>query len=112
MTNREFFENIINGTINDEIKAHAEDAIKKMDARNAKRAGKPSKTAVANLPLIEEIKEVLTAEPQTARTIADKLDLSVQKASALLRQIVTNGDAFVEDVKVPKKGTQKGYYLG
>lgn len=112
MTNREFFENIINGTINDEIKAHAEDAIKKMDARNAKRAGKPSKTAVANLPLIEEIKEVLTAEPQTARTIADKLDLSVQKASALLRQIVTNGDALVEDVKVPKKGTQKGYYLG
>ena len=112
MTNREFFEAIVNGTINDEIKTHAEEAIAKMDARNAKRAGRPSKTAIANLPLIEEIKEVLTAEPQTARTVADKIDISVQKASALLRQIVTNGDAQVTEVKIPKKGKQKGYYLG
>lgn len=112
MTNREFFEAIVNGTINDEIKAHAEEAIAKMDARNAKRAGRPSKTAIANLPLIEEIKEVLTVEPQTARTVADKIDISVQKASALLRQIVADGDALVTEVKVPKKGKQKGYYLG
>lgn len=112
MTNREFFENIINGTINDEIKAHAEDAIKKMDARNARRASTPSKTARANAPLIEEIKKVLTNEPQTARTVADKLDLTVQKASALLRQIVADGGAEVTEVKVPKKGKQKGYFLG
>lgn len=112
MTNREFFENIINGTINEEIITHAREAIEKMDARNAKRANTPSKTALANAPLIEKIKEVLTAEPQTARTVADKLDLTVQKTSALLRQIVADGGAEVTDVKVPKKGKQKGYFLG
>lgn len=112
MTNREFFENIINGTINEEIITHAREAIEKMDARNARCAGKPSKTALANAPLIEEIKEVLTNEPQTARTIADKFGLTVQKASALLRQIVADGGAEVTEVKVPKKGKQKGYFLG
>lgn len=112
MTNREFFENIINGTINDDIIAHAVDAIAKMDARNAKRAGKPSKTAVANAPLIEDIKVILTDTPQTAGEIATRIGVSVQKASALCRQIVANGDAQVTEVKVPKKGKQKGYYLG
>lgn len=112
MTNREFFEAIINGTINDEIKTHAENAIAKMDARNLKRASTPSKTAVANAPLIEAIKGILTDTPQTASVIAEKIDISVQKASALCRQIVTNGDAQVTEVKVPKKGKQKGYYLG
>lgn len=112
MTNREFFEAIVNGTINDEIKTHAQEAIEKLDARNAKRANTPSKTAIANAPIIEEIKGILTDTPQTASEIAAKIDISVQKASALCRQIVTNGDALVTDVKVPKKGKQKGYYLG
>ena len=112
MTNREFFEAIINGTINDEIKTHAEEAIAKMDARNARRAGKPSKTAVANAPIIDAIKAILTDTPQTAGMIAEKVDITVQKASALCRQIVANGDAQVTEVKVPKKGKQKGYYLG
>jgi hypothetical protein len=40
------------------------------------------------------------------------MEISTPKASALLRQIVANGDALVTDVKVPKKGKQKGYYLG
>lgn len=111
MTNREFFEAIVNGTINDDIMNHAREAIEKMDARNAKRAGKPSKTALANAPLIEEIKGLLTAEPQTASVLAEKVDISVQKASALCRQIVANGDALVKDVKIPKKGKQKGYYV-
>ena len=112
MTNREFFEAIVNGTINDEIKAHAHEAIEKLDARNARRANTPSKTAIANAPIIEAIKAILTTEPQTAGMVAEKVEISVQKASALLRQIVANGDAFVTEVKVPKKGKQKGYYLG
>ena len=102
MTNREFFEAIINGTINDEIKAHAEEAIEKMDARNAKRANTPSKTAIANAPLIEGIKELLTNEPQTASVIGEKMEISTPKASALLRQIVANGD---DPRRVSKKDT-------
>ena len=111
MTNREFFEAIINGTINDEIKAHAEEAIEKMDARNAKRASKSSKTAIANAPLIEKIKEVLTNEPQTASVIGEKIGETVYKASGLLREMAKHEEVLVVDVKVPKKGKQKGYYL-
>ena len=111
MTNREFFEAIINGTINDEIKAHAEEAIEKMDARNAKRANTPSKTAIANAPLIEKIKEVLTNEPQTASVIGEKIGETVYKASGLLREMAKHEEVLVVDVKVPKKGKQKGYYL-
>ena len=112
MTNREFFENIINGIINDEIIAHAQEAIKKLDERNTKRRNTASKTAIANAPLIEAIKAILTDTPQTASEIANRVDITVQKASALCRQIVANGDAQVTEVKVPKKGKQKGYYLG
>lgn len=108
MTNREFFENIINGTINEDIVAHAKDAIAKMDARNARRAAAPSKTAIANAPIIEAIMGILTDTPQVASEIATAVGISTQKASALLRQI--DGLA-VTDVKVKGKGKVKGYAL-
>ena len=48
MTNREFYNAVANGTMSDEIKGFAKDAIVKMDERNAKRKrnSKPSKTTV------------------------------------------------------------------
>lgn len=111
MTNREFFEAIINGTITEEVVAHAHESIAKLDARNAKRAATPSKKAIENAPIIEAIKGVLTNEPQTASAIAEKVGVKVQKASALCRQIVESGFASVTDVKVKGKGTVKGYFV-
>lgn len=112
MTNREFYEAIANGTVTAEVIEHAEAALAKMDATNEKRRNTPSKKAVENQPLIDTIvNEILTNEPKTATDIAGVLGVSVQKASALLRQVVADGKATATDVKVPKKGTQKAYTL-
>lgn len=112
MTYREFLTNIKEANINDEMTAYAEAALNKMDAANEKRRNTPSKKAVENQPLIDKIvDEILTNEPKTASDVAAELEISVQKASALLRAIVVDGKANVSDVKVAKKGVQKAYTL-
>ena len=111
MTNREFFTNIANGTITEAEKEFALAAIAKLDATNEKRKNKPSKTAEANAPIVENITGILTAEPQTATDIATAVGISTQKASALLRQLVASGVAVQSEVKVPKRGTVKAYAL-
>ena len=112
MTQREFYNAIINGEINEDVIETAKAAIAKMDATNEKRRNTPSKAMIENEPLLTKIKtEVLGAEPKTASDVAAELGVSVQKASALLRQTVAEGKATVTDVKVPKKGTQKAYAL-
>jgi Fic family protein len=111
MTNREFLNAIAtNETLADEIREHAQAEIDKMDAANEKRKNKPSKKAEENAPLVETIvNEILGTEPVTASDVAATLGVSVQKASSLLRTIAAAGNANVTDVKIPKKGTQKGY---
>lgn len=108
MTRREMFEAIVNGNITDEVVEMAQNEIVKMDERNAKRKNTPSKTALANEPIKAQIAEVLTSEPQTASEIAEKVEISTQKASALLRQI---DGITVTEVKVKGKGKVKGYSL-
>lgn len=59
--------------------------------------------------------EILTTEPKTATDVAVALtemlgeEVNVQKASALCRKAVELELAVQTDVKIPKKGTQKGY---
>ena len=113
MTQREFYTAVINnqmdGTeITDEMVVFAKEAIAKLDERNAKRASKPSKTQIANEPIIKAITEVLTSEPMLASKIAELCEISTQKASALVKKV--EGVQSV-DVKVKGKGTQKGYFL-
>ena len=108
MTKREMFEAIVNGNVTDEVVEMARVEIEKLDARNAKRRNTPSKTAVANEPIKAKIVEVLTNEPQTASEIATKVEISVNKASALLRQI---DGLTVTEVKVKGKSKVKGYAL-
>ena len=108
MTNREFFNAVINGTITEEMVAHAHGEIAKLDARNAKRSSKPSKVQIANEPIIKAIAEVLTSEPMRASEIAETLGISVQKASSLVKKV---DGVSVTDVKVKGKGVQKGYFF-
>ena len=108
MTQRDFYNAVIATVDNDELKAFATDAIAKLDERNAKRASKPSKTQIANEPIIKAITEVLTSEPMLANKIAELCEISTQKASALVKKV--EGVQSV-DVKVKGKGTQKGYFL-
>lgn len=113
MTNREFFKAIAsNETIATDLREHAEAALVKLDNALEARKNKPSKTALENAPLIEQIvNEVLGSEGKTAMDVAAEVGISTQKASALLRQIVASGKATVADVKIAKKGTVKAYTL-
>ena len=108
MTNREFFQKVIAKEITDEVIAHAESEIAKLDARNAKRASTPSKKQEENKPLIAKIATLLTSEPKLASELAKEMGLSTQKVTPLVKAV--EGVQCV-DVKVPKKGTQKGYFL-
>ena len=108
MTQRDFYNAVINANINEEMSSFASEAIAKLDERNAKRASKPSKTQIANEPIIKAITEVLTSEPILASKIAELCEISTQKASALVKKV--EGVQSV-DVKVKGKGTQKGYFL-
>ena len=111
MTQREFFTAVITSEVSEELKVYATEAIEKLDARNAKRASKPSKKAIENEPIKASIREFLTDGSHLASEIAKGLDLSVSKVSALCRQMVGDGILTVEDVKVKGKGTQKSYSL-
>lgn len=112
MTQRDFYNAIINGTMNDEVIDYAKAAVAKMDATNEKRRNTPTKSQKENAPLVDKIvNEVLGETPKTASEIAAELEITVQKASALLRTIVANGQAASTDVKLPKKGAVKAYTL-
>lgn len=113
MTKREFLEMVIEGKVTDEMKDFAHSEITKMNDRNAKRKASPSKTAIANEPIKAKIVEYLGRTDEhdfaTASEIASEIGISVQKCSALLRQI---DGLNVSEVKVKGKGKVKGYALG
>ena len=115
MTNREFYTAIINANVSAEITEYAEAAIAKLDATNEKRKAKAAegqtKKAEENAPIKASIQGALTNEAQTAPQIAAIVGVSHNKVTALARQLVAEGIAEVTDVKVPGKGTMKGYAL-
>ena len=113
MTNREFYTAIVNGQMNDDIVAKATEEIEKLDARNAKRASKPSKKSLENIPIRAHIAGFLEENEGShlASEIASGCEISTSKASALCRQLVESGSLTVCDVKVNGKGTQKSYSL-
>ena len=108
MTNREMLTAIVNGEITEDVIAKAKAEIEKLDARNANRKNKPSKTQIENAPIIAKIAEILTEEPMRASEIAEALGISTSKASALAKKVE---GVIVTDVKVKGKGMQKGYSL-
>lgn len=112
MTKREFYTAVMNGEIDEQVKLFASEEIEKMEAANEKRRNTLSKKAQENQPLLRRIiDEILTDEPKTATDVAAVLEVSVQKASGLLRRLVEDGLATKVDVKIKGKGTQKGYTL-
>lgn len=112
MTKREFYTAIMNGEIDEQVKLFASEELEKMDVANEKRRNTLSKKAQENQPLLQRITdEILTDEPKTATDVAAVLEVSVQKASGLLRRLVEDGKAVKVDVKIKGKGTQKGYTL-
>ena len=125
MTNREF-NNAVITLIEEgpeavdvlEIRKYAIEANSKLDERNYKRSSTLSKAQMENQILKDKIYEFYTSdsyleehgnEYKLAALVAVDFEISVQKASALLRQLVEEGLMEVAEVKVPKKGKQKAY---
>ena len=113
MTNREFFEKVI--TLckeNEEIVAHAQASINKLNEKNLKRAEKPSKTAVENEPIKVKILEYLEEKGQTVgAVIASDLGYSTNKIVALCLQLQNEGKVKKVEVKLPKVGKRMAYLL-
>lgn len=113
MTKREFFVAVMEKVDDAELKLFAEQEIAKMDERNAKRKNNPSKKSIENVPIKAKIVKYLDehGELATASEIAKEVEISVQKASALCRQLIENGAVTSEEVKVKGKGKVKGYKI-
>jgi hypothetical protein len=115
MTNREFFTAITNGTITEEVVAHATAALAKLDATNEARKNKVSpkeaEKQAADAVIREQIFALLTADPQIAADLGAAAGVTTNKASAELRKLVAEGRVIKTDIKVPMRGTVKGYSL-
>lgn len=97
--------------VTDEMKEFAEAAIVKLDETNEKRKNTPTKKQKENAEIVARMREVLTATPQTAMDVAAGLEISTQKASALLRQLMEAGVAVQTEVKGAKGAKVKAYAL-
>lgn len=112
MTNREFFSAILNNeTLSDELRAHAEAQIAKLDKAIETRKSHPTKASVANAPLLANLRTYINEhnETFTATVLAPLFEVSTQKISALLRALVDEGMLKPCDVKVKGKGVMRGY---
>lgn len=106
MTLREFYEAIIaKEEITDEMVAIAAKKIEQMDrkneyARNHKKSGN-SKKAKENAEVKAKIEELMAdGQERKAKEIAEALDLTQQKVSALARQMVEDGVLVADEQKV------------
>lgn len=111
MTNREFFEVIANNeTLAEDIRNHAKTAIEKLDKANAGRKNNPSKKSKENEPIKLKIFEYLAEADYTpASEIAEAVEISTNKASALCRQLVEEGKLERTEIKVKGSGKVKAY---
>lgn len=119
MTARDFFKAIAsNDSVAPIYREYATAQISKLDDKNKSRAGKTSKTDLAkqaeNNALKEKILTLLADKGATmvAADIGRQCDnITTQKASALLRQLVESGKINSREVSVKGKGKMKGYSI-
>lgn len=113
MTNREFLNAVIALSASEEITEHAKAMIASLDKRNAARTSKPSKTQLENAPIKEAILGVIAEmnAEVSASELHERLNISIQKASSLCRQLVEEGKLSKGERKEKGKGLVKVYSL-
>jgi hypothetical protein len=111
MTNREFLNSVINGTVGADEIAFATAEIAKLDARNDKRRNTLTKEQKANEDIKAAILEALKSGALTAAEIGKACEISTQKASALCGLLVKDSKLVAADLKVKGKGSVKSYSL-
>lgn len=114
-TSRNFYTDVANGNITEQVKAYALDAIKKMDEKNANRAKTQSPSQKANEVIKNEILAYMQKDAKkiyVASEVASAVGAkSTQLASALLRQMVDTGVVKAQEYTPTgkKKDTVQGY---
>ena len=125
MTNREIYKNILALIDGDgegevdvmELRAATIDAIARLDATNEKRKAASALKAAEKQAEKEPIREALLAvmggedAPMTASMLIEAAELDIKPASvpSLMRPLVEAGRVVKVDMKIPGKGTQRGY---
>lgn len=105
MTQKEFFESIMSGgTITDEMIEHATVELGKLVERAEKRKNYRTPAQKEN----DEIKESILAcfvegVPMTGKEVAEKVEITTQKANALLKQLVNENRLDVAQVANGKR---------
>ena len=102
MTQKEFFESIMNSdVITEEMKTHAADELAKIEVRAEKRkTTRNSKN--------DGLKEAILAcfvegTPMTGKEVATALEITPQKANAILKQMTEDGSLAVSQVANGKR---------
>jgi hypothetical protein len=118
MTNREFYQEVINANINDELTDFATAGLEKLDHTNSLRKEATAKKAqerevAERAPIREAIMAVMTIEPKTATTLIAEsgVEIKPQAIPSLLKGLVEDGTIVKSDVKFTGKGKQRGYAL-
>lgn len=111
MTKREFYTEVMNGNITDEIKDFAAEEIAKLDEKNASR--KPSKKQIENIEISNKIFEYISGTEDGAfiSDIATALEISKQKVAALCVLMKKDGKLTDAEVAVKGKGKLKKYTI-
>ena len=119
MTKAQFFTNLVKylrgedvmeGCTDATLLEYAEAEIVKIEEAARRAAERKAEKSSADAPLFDALLGALNPEaPLTATAAGEMLEISTQKASALLRKLVAEGKARVEDIKVEKR-TCKAYY--
>ena len=111
MTRRERLEMVIANNITEELIEECKVELEKLNASNASR--KPTAHQVENVKIGEDILTILTDEPKFVEDVLAGLDgeLTRQRVSGILTNLVKDGKVHSEDVKVKGKGKRKVYTL-
>lgn len=111
MTRRERLEMVIAQNITEELIEECKVELEKLNASNASR--KPTAHQIENVKIGEEILTILTDEPKFVEDVLAGLEgeLTRQRVSGILTNLVKEGKVHSEDVKVKGKGKRKAYTL-
>ena len=102
MTTREFYLSVINGTVDADSVAKAQELLIALDNRNEKRKSVDSKAKRESADRREIVLSALSSDPIFADTIAEDHDLSVGQVRSALSALVREGKADKVAVKVEK----------
>lgn len=111
-TNREFFNAVVNGTeITADMVDFAKSAIEKMDSKNKNRRETMTKGQEANEVMKSDILTYMEESGrQSAKSLADYFEVSTQKISALMKQMVDTGKVSVSKDKFAGSSTKVNIY--